>query len=45
VAGAGTATVRNVTKGFEFECIVSLAGRQRAILAAGGLLNYTARMR
>ena len=34
-------TVRNVTKGFEFVCGVHLAPRQRRILAAGGLLNYT----
>ncbi|MHC4295084.1 MAG: aconitate hydratase [Planctomycetota bacterium] len=31
----------NVSKGFDFVCNVALAGRQRKILAAGGLLNYT----
>ncbi|MHC4561478.1 MAG: aconitate hydratase [Planctomycetota bacterium] len=32
--------VRNVTKGAELTCCVSLAPRQRRILAAGGLLRY-----
>ena len=41
VAGGDTVIVRNVTQGFEFVCNVSLAPRQRAVLAAGGLLNYT----
>jgi len=41
VAGAQTVTVRNTTKDFEFTCNVSLAPRQRDILAAGGLLKYT----
>jgi aconitate hydratase len=34
-------TVRNATGGVEFECELNLAPRQRRILAAGGLLNYT----
>ena len=36
-----TVTVTNATKGFDFLCRVSLAPRQREILAVGGLLNYT----
>ena len=38
---AVTLAVKNVTKGFEFRCDVGLSARQRRILAAGGLLNYT----
>jgi len=41
VAAAETVAVRNVTKDFEFVCNVMLSPRQRKILAAGGLLNYT----
>jgi aconitate hydratase len=41
VASAETVTVRNETAGVSFRCRVSLTPRQRAILAAGGLLNYT----
>ena len=41
IASADTVTVRNVTQGGQFTCNVSLAPRQRKILAAGGLLNYT----
>jgi aconitate hydratase len=41
VASRETITVRNVTKGFDFACNVRLAPRQRKILSAGGLLNYT----
>ncbi len=41
IASGETLTVRNATKGFEFVCKVNLAPRQRRILAAGGLLNYT----
>lgn len=41
VASAETVTVRNTTTGCEFVCDVKLAPRQRKILAAGGLLNYT----
>ena len=38
---AQTVTVTNTSKGFDFVCNVRLAPRQRDILAAGGLLNYT----
>lgn len=41
VASADTVTVKNVTKGTTHTCNVRLAPRQRKILAAGGLLNYT----
>ena len=41
IVSADTLGVRNVTKDFEFTCRVQLAPRQRRILAAGGLLNYT----
>ena len=36
-----TVNVSNATQGFEFVCQVNLAPRQREILAAGGLLNFT----
>jgi aconitate hydratase len=41
IASGETVTVRNATQGFDFECKVQLAPRQRKILAAGGLLQYT----
>jgi aconitate hydratase len=41
IASAETVEVQDVTKGQSFTCNVKLSGRQRAILAAGGLLNYT----
>ncbi|HUS47763.1 MAG TPA: aconitate hydratase, partial [Phycisphaerae bacterium] len=41
IAAAETVAVRNASRGFEFVCDVSLSPRQRKILAAGGLLNYT----
>ena len=41
IASAETVTVHNATRGFDFTCRVTLSPRQRAILAAGGLLNYT----
>jgi len=41
VASGQTVLVRNVTQGFDFECDIRLAPRQRDVLAAGGLLNYT----
>ncbi len=41
IASAETVTVGNATKGFDFTCRVSLSPRQRKILVAGGLLNYT----
>lgn len=33
--------VKNSTKGKEFECTVALSDRQKKIVVAGGLLNYT----
>ena len=33
--------VTNVTKGFDFECAVNFSDRQKEMLYAGGLLNYT----
>jgi aconitate hydratase len=41
VASAEQVTVRNKTKDFDFACALTLSPRQRKILAAGGLLNYT----
>ncbi len=41
VASQETVTVRNVTQGFDFVCNVLLAPRQRKIMAAGGLRNFT----
>ncbi len=41
IASADSITVRDITKGFEFTCKLLLGPRQRKILAAGGLLNYT----
>ncbi len=41
IAESDTIKVTNVTKGFDFECSVSFSDRQKAMLYAGGLLNYT----
>ena len=41
VASAEMVEVRNVTRGFTFTCRLALSPRQREILLAGGLLNYT----
>jgi aconitate hydratase len=41
IATGDSVIVRNASKGFDFTCRISLAPRQRKILAAGGLLNYT----
>ncbi len=41
VASGESVTVHNATRGFDFTCNVKLTGRQRQILAAGGLLSYT----
>jgi aconitate hydratase len=41
IASAESVAVRNVTKDRQFTCRVGLAPRQRKVLAAGGLLNYT----
>ncbi|MBN2374956.1 MAG: aconitate hydratase [Sedimentisphaerales bacterium] len=40
VAAAKTFTVKNTTQGFNFDCILNLSDRERAILQAGGKLNY-----
>ena len=34
-------TVKNVTRGFEFDCVLELSRRDRDILSAGGKLSYT----
>ena len=34
-------TIKNVTKGMAFDCKLDLTDRERAILRAGGKLNYT----
>ncbi len=34
-------TVKNKTKGFDFDTVLSVSQRQRDMLYAGGLLNYT----
>jgi aconitate hydratase len=34
-------TIRNVTKGLEIKGIIELSQRQKNIIIAGGLLNYT----
>lgn len=36
-----TVTVQNVTKGYSFDTTVSVSARQKEMLYAGGLLNYT----
>ncbi len=41
ISSAQTVDVRNITTGDSYTCCVSLAPRQRRILAAGGLLNLT----
>ncbi len=41
IAAGGNITVKNVTKGFDFECAVTFSDRQKQMLYAGGLLNYT----
>ena len=41
VESGETVKVSNATGGFEFVCRVNLAPRQREILTAGGLLNFT----
>ncbi len=38
---SNTIKVTNVTKGFDFECTVNFYDRQKEMLYAGGLLNYT----
>ncbi|MGM9936249.1 MAG: aconitate hydratase [Candidatus Ornithomonoglobus sp.] len=41
IAAGDTIKVTNVTKGFDFDCAVSFSDRQKEMLYAGGLLNYT----
>jgi len=41
IASAEVVGVRDATRGFDFLCRLALAPRQRRVLAAGGLLNYT----
>ncbi len=41
IAAGDTIRVTNVTKGFDFICTVSFSDRQKEMLYAGGLLNYT----
>ena len=41
IASNDVIKVTNVTKGFDFECSVSFSDRQKEMLYAGGLLNYT----
>ena len=41
IQNGNTVKVTNVTKGFDFEVVVDLSERQKAMLIAGGLLNYT----
>ncbi len=41
IADGNIVTVTNVTKGFDFECEVNFSDRQKEMLYAGGLLNYT----
>ncbi|HUT56988.1 MAG TPA: aconitate hydratase [Phycisphaerae bacterium] len=41
VESAERVTVRNRTKDASFECVLGLSPRQRKVLSAGGLLNYT----
>lgn len=41
IADGDTIRVTNVTKGFDFDCSVSFSDRQKEMLYAGGLLNYT----
>ena len=41
IQNGDTVTVTNVTKGFDFLVNVALSPRQKDMLIAGGLLNYT----
>lgn len=41
IKAGDTVTVTNVTKGFDFTVKVELSERQKEMLIAGGLLNYT----
>jgi aconitate hydratase len=41
IKGSESVKVKNVTKGSEFTAALKLSGRDRDILLADGLLNYT----
>ncbi len=41
IASSDTIKVTDVTKGFDFNCKVNFSKRQKDMLYAGGLLNYT----
>ncbi len=41
IANGDKVVVKNITKNFEFECNISFSNRQKDMLYAGGLLNYT----
>ena len=41
IANGKVIKVTNVTKGFDFEVNADLSDRQKEMLYAGGLLNYT----
>lgn len=41
IASSDTIKVTDVTKGFDFNCKVNFSQRQKDMLYAGGLLNYT----
>ena len=41
IASGDIIKVTNVTKGFDFECEAVFSDRQKDMLYAGGLLNYT----
>ncbi len=41
IKNSDTIKVTNATKGFDFECSVNFSDRQKEMLYAGGLLNYT----
>lgn len=41
IADGNTIKVTNVTKGYDFETVVDFSQRQKDMLYAGGLLNYT----
>ena len=41
IENGGTLKVTNVTKGFDFDVIVNFSQRQKDMIFAGGLLNYT----
>lgn len=38
---SGIVSIKNTTKNFTFETVITLSERQKAILLAGGLLNFT----